>query len=44
MGPNDANILGNVHGGVILQLIEEAGHIITTRYCNTLTDIVSMLS
>eukprot|EP00294_Goniomonas_avonlea_P016869 CAMPEP_0114548592 /NCGR_PEP_ID=MMETSP0114-20121206/5066_1 /TAXON_ID=31324 /ORGANISM="Goniomonas sp, Strain m" /LENGTH=331 /DNA_ID=CAMNT_0001733197 /DNA_START=60 /DNA_END=1055 /DNA_ORIENTATION=- len=34
MGPNDANVAGNVHGGVILQLIELAGHVVATRYCN----------
>lgn len=32
--PDDANIYGNVHGGTILKLIEEAGAIIATRYCN----------
>lgn len=34
MGPNDANIAGNVHGGTILQMIEEAGCIVSTRHCN----------
>lgn len=34
MLPSDANIHGNVHGGIILNLIEEAGAILTTRYCN----------
>lgn len=33
--PDDANIYGNVHGGTILKLIEEAGAILATRYCNT---------
>jgi len=32
--PDDANIYGNVHGGTILKLIEDAGTIIATRYCN----------
>ena len=32
--PDDANIAGNVHGGTILKLIEEAGLIIATRHCN----------
>lgn len=34
MLPSDANIHGNVHGGIILNLIEEAGAVLTTRYCN----------
>ncbi|XP_074654445.1 cytosolic acyl coenzyme A thioester hydrolase-like [Tubulanus polymorphus] len=34
MLPDDANPAGNVHGGNILKMIEEAGYIITTRYCN----------
>lgn len=34
MLPDDSNIAGNVHGGTILKLIEEAGIIIATRYCN----------
>jgi Thioesterase superfamily len=32
--PTDANVYGNVHGGTILKLIEDAGTIIATRYCN----------
>ncbi|KAM3617941.1 uncharacterized protein V6R79_013020 [Siganus canaliculatus] len=35
MRPDDANIVGNVHGGLILKMIEEAGCIIGTRHCNT---------
>ncbi|XP_024256173.1 cytosolic acyl coenzyme A thioester hydrolase isoform X2 [Oncorhynchus tshawytscha] len=35
MRPDDANIVGNVHGGTILKMIEEAGCIIGTRHCNT---------
>ncbi|XP_024915435.1 cytosolic acyl coenzyme A thioester hydrolase isoform X2 [Cynoglossus semilaevis] len=35
MRPDDANIVGNVHGGTILKMIEEAGYIISTRHCNT---------
>ena len=34
MSPDDANIAGNVHGGTILKMIEEAGVIIATRHCN----------
>ncbi|KAL7827516.1 hypothetical protein SRHO_G00332340 [Serrasalmus rhombeus] len=37
MCPDDANIVGNVHGGTILKMIEEAGCIIGTRHCNTQT-------
>ncbi|KAM6976411.1 cytosolic acyl coenzyme A thioester hydrolase [Aplochiton taeniatus] len=35
MRPDDANVVGNVHGGTILKMIEEAGCIIGTRHCNT---------
>ncbi|XP_068454607.1 cytosolic acyl coenzyme A thioester hydrolase isoform X2 [Clinocottus analis] len=34
MRPDDANIVGNVHGGNILKMIEEAGCIVGTRHCN----------
>ncbi|KAK9515530.1 hypothetical protein VZT92_026170 [Zoarces viviparus] len=34
MRPDDANIVGNVHGGIILKMIEEAGCIVGTRHCN----------
>ncbi|XP_068997153.1 cytosolic acyl coenzyme A thioester hydrolase isoform X1 [Embiotoca jacksoni] len=35
MRPDDANIVGNVHGGIILKMVEEAGCIVGTRHCNT---------
>uniref|UniRef100_A0A2K5D0S6 palmitoyl-CoA hydrolase n=1 Tax=Aotus nancymaae TaxID=37293 RepID=A0A2K5D0S6_AOTNA len=35
MQPDDANVAGNVHGGTILKMIEEAGAIIGTRHCNS---------
>ncbi|KAM9855694.1 cytosolic acyl coenzyme A thioester hydrolase [Aulostomus maculatus] len=35
MRPDDANIVGNVHGGTILKMIEEAGCIVSSRHCNT---------
>lgn len=35
MRPDDANVAGNVHGGTILKMIEEAGAIISTRHCNS---------
>lgn len=31
---SDANNAGNVHGGNILRLIEEAGFIVATKHCN----------
>ena len=34
MVPDDSNSKGNVHGGTILKLIEQAGHIVATRHCN----------
>ncbi|XP_038061426.1 cytosolic acyl coenzyme A thioester hydrolase-like [Patiria miniata] len=36
MGPDDANFSGNVHGGVILKMIEQAGLIVSTRHCNVM--------
>eukprot|EP00041_Stephanoeca_diplocostata_P006799 m.94521 g.94521 ORF g.94521 m.94521 type:complete len:404 (+) comp16546_c0_seq1:274-1485(+) len=35
MGPDDANIAGNVHGGEIMKLIESAGYIAATRHLAT---------
>ncbi len=32
MGPNDANTLGNVHGGIIMKLCDEAGGMAATRH------------
>ena len=37
MLPDDANPGGNVHGGTILKMIEEAGWIAATRHCNVPT-------
>ena len=34
MVPDDTNPLGNVHGGTILKMVEQAGNIVATRYCN----------
>ena len=34
MTPDDTNIAGNVHGGTVLHMIEQAGVIIATRHCN----------
>ena len=33
MLPDDANPHGNVHGGTILRMIEDAGHIASSRHC-----------
>lgn len=41
MRPDDANIVGNVHGGTILKMIEEAGCIISTRHCNSQNGVSS---
>jgi acyl-coenzyme A thioesterase 7 len=35
MLPDDTNPMGNVHGGTILKLIEQAGHIVASRHCNS---------
>ena len=35
MLPDDTNPLGNVHGGTILKLIEQAGGIVSGRHCNS---------
>jgi acyl-CoA hydrolase len=32
MGPQDANVLGNVHGGVIMKLVDEAGALAAMRH------------
>jgi acyl-CoA hydrolase len=32
MGPNDANILGNVHGGLIMKLCDEAGGMAAVKH------------
>ena len=34
MLPDDANVVGNVHGGTILSMIEQAGFVVATRHCN----------
>jgi acyl-CoA hydrolase len=37
MQPMDANPAGNVHGGVILRLMDEAGGVVATRHCRSRT-------
>lgn len=34
MVPDDTNPAGNVHGGTILKLLEQAGHVVANRHCN----------
>lgn len=34
MGPADANSLGNVHGGVIMRMVDEAGALVAMRHAN----------
>jgi uncharacterized protein (TIGR00369 family) len=34
MGPQDANSLGNVHGGVIMRMADEAGALVAMRHAN----------
>lgn len=33
MGPTEANVHGNVHGGVIIKLVDEAGGVAALRHC-----------
>lgn len=35
MTPQDANMAGNVHGGVIMKRIDEVGAIVAVRHCQT---------
>ncbi len=32
MGPQEANVLGNVHGGVIMKMVDEAGALVAMRH------------
>ena len=32
MGPGDANLLGNVHGGVLMKMVDEVGGIAASRH------------
>ena len=38
MSLDDANPNGNVHGGVMLQLMEQAGEVVANRHCNRNTN------
>src|SRR5689334_2016194 len=35
MGPQDANAQGNVHGGVIMKMVDEAGALVAMRHFRT---------
>lgn len=35
MGPQDANSHGNVHGGVIMKMVDEAGALVAMRHART---------
>ncbi len=35
MNPHDANPVGNVHGGVIMHMIDSAGGVVAIRHCRT---------
>jgi uncharacterized protein (TIGR00369 family) len=35
MGPQDANAQGNVHGGVIMKMVDEAGALVAMRHART---------
>jgi acyl-CoA hydrolase len=39
MTPQDANLAGNVNGGVVMRLIDDAAYVVATRHCrcNTVT-------
>ena len=35
MGPQDANTYGNVHGGIIMKMVDEAGALVAMRHAQT---------
>jgi acyl-CoA hydrolase len=35
MGPQDANTYGNVHGGIIMRMVDEAGALVAMRHART---------
>jgi uncharacterized protein (TIGR00369 family) len=42
MNPADANVQGNVHGGVIMKLVDEAGALAAMRHANSQVVTVAM--
>ena len=42
MLPTDANVHGNVHGGVIMKLVDDAGAIVATRHSRSIVVTVAV--
>ncbi len=42
MGPQDANSHGNVHGGIIMKMVDEAGALVAMRHANALVVTVTV--
>lgn len=42
MLPTDANAYGNVHGGVIMKLVDDAGAIVATRHSRSIVVTVAV--
>ena len=42
MLPTDANVHGNVHGGVIMKLVDDAGAIVATRHSRSIVVTVTV--
>lgn len=42
MGPQDANAHGNVHGGVIMKMVDEAGALVAMRHAASLVVTVAI--
>jgi uncharacterized protein (TIGR00369 family) len=42
MSPTDANVYGNVHGGVIMKLVDDAGAIVATRHSRNIVVTVAV--
>ncbi len=42
MLPTDANAYGNVHGGVVMKLVDEAGAIVATRHSRSIVVTVTV--
>ena len=42
MGPQDANTLGNVHGGVIMKMVDEAGALAAMRHAQNVVVTVAL--
>jgi uncharacterized protein (TIGR00369 family) len=42
MGPQEANALGNVHGGVIMKMVDEAGALVAIRHAANIAVTVAI--